>query len=97
MEYKFASPKKPFANKEEEIKYLQNLIAEKEAALNNIGIKKDDLQPARQLLAEYKVVPEKQVLEQTHLYPIPTSFFISKHPNLQIKLTNLGVWKTNFS
>src|SRR3989344_5064063 len=65
MEYKFSSPSKPFSNNEEEISHLRKLIAEKEAALEKIGIKKNDLQPTRQIIAQYKVTPEKEVLDKS--------------------------------
>ncbi len=55
-------PQAPFKNKEEEIAHLRGLIAEKEKALEQIGMKKEDLSPAREALAEYKVVPETQAL-----------------------------------
>ncbi len=62
MEYKFTSPQKPFSNREEEISHLKKLIAEKEEALNKIGVKKDDLYPVREIISEYKVSPDKNVL-----------------------------------
>lgn len=66
MEYKFAPPQKTFTNTDEEIAHLRKLIAEKETALNNIGIKKDDLHSAKQVLAEYKSAPEKEVLDKNY-------------------------------
>ncbi len=66
MEYKFVSPQKPFSNNEEEVAHLRKLIKEKEDALEKIGIKKDELHPTRQLIAEYKVAPEKQVLDNNY-------------------------------
>ena len=56
MEYKFPLPKQPFKNREEEISQLRNLIAEKEKALENIGLKKEDLATAKETLAQYKAV-----------------------------------------
>ena len=57
MENQFPLPEIPFKNPEEEISHLQKLIAEKEKALKNIGLKTEALTPARQTLAEYKTVP----------------------------------------
>src|SRR3989344_4070233 len=57
MENQFPLPKTPFKNPEEEISHLQKLIAEKEKALKDIGLKTETLTPARQTLAEYKTVP----------------------------------------
>lgn len=42
--------------------HLRNLIAEKEKALDNAGLKKEDLASAREVVAEYKKVPAKQTL-----------------------------------
>ncbi|MEK7669547.1 MAG: TraM recognition domain-containing protein [Patescibacteria group bacterium] len=71
MEYKFPLPKAPFKNSEEEITHLRNLIAEKEKALENIGLKKEDLASTKEVLAEYKVAsanttlhPEYQMKEE---------------------------------
>ncbi len=55
MEYKFPLPKAPFENPEEEISHLRKLIAEKEKDLEDIGLKKETLTPAREVLAQYKV------------------------------------------
>ena len=62
MENQFPLPKTPFENPEEEISHLQKLIAEKEKALKNIGLKTETLTPARQILAEYKTVPITRAL-----------------------------------
>jgi len=62
MEYKFPSPKVPFKDSDEEITYLRNLIAEKERALENIGLKKEDLASTKEVLAEYKTVPANRAL-----------------------------------
>ncbi len=62
MEYKFPLPQKPFKNTEDEISHLRNLIAEKEKALEDIGVKKEDLTPTREILAEYKTVPAEATL-----------------------------------
>ncbi|MFA6270383.1 MAG: DUF87 domain-containing protein [Candidatus Paceibacterota bacterium] len=56
MEYKFPLPKIPFENTEDEITHLRKLIAEKEKHLEDIGLKKEDLAPARETLAQYKAV-----------------------------------------
>ena len=53
----FPLPKTPFKNTEDEITHLRRLIAEKERALENIGLKKESLAPTRETLAEYKTVP----------------------------------------
>jgi len=62
MEYKFLPPKAPFKNSEEEITHLRRLIAEKEEALEKVGLKKEDLASARETLAEYKTVSASSVL-----------------------------------
>ena len=41
MEYKFPLPQTPFKNTEDEISHLRKLIAEKEKALEDIGLKKE--------------------------------------------------------
>lgn len=66
MEYKFISPSKPFSNNEEEILHLRKLIKNKEEALEKIGINKNDLYPTRQVIAEYKVAPTKEVLQDNY-------------------------------
>lgn len=58
----FPLPKTPFKNPEDEISHLRKLIAEKEKDLENIGLKKESLQPARETLAEYKTTPSSAVL-----------------------------------
>jgi hypothetical protein len=62
MEYKFPLPKAPFKNPEEEISHLRKLIAEKEKDLEKVGLKKEDLAPAKEVLAEYKTAPVTSVL-----------------------------------
>lgn len=62
MEYKFPQPQTPFKNPEEEIAHLRQMIAEKEKHLEQIGLKKEELQPAREALAQYKAAPASQVL-----------------------------------
>jgi hypothetical protein len=53
----FPSPKTPFKNPEDEISHLRKLIADKERDLEKIGFKKEELVPAREVLAEYKAIP----------------------------------------
>jgi hypothetical protein len=62
MEYKFPKPSKPFESTDEEVEYLRNLIKEREEMLGNIGLKKGDLVPARQVIAEYKRESSEEVL-----------------------------------
>jgi len=60
-------PRVPFKNPDEEIAHLRKLIADREKALEGAGIKKDDLAPAREVIAEYKVAPPARTFapEQT--------------------------------
>jgi len=62
MEYEFPLPQTPFKSSEEEISHLRKLIAEKEKDLENIGLKKESLTPARKTLAEYKAMPASSIL-----------------------------------
>ncbi|MEY2702747.1 MAG: hypothetical protein RLY43_1385, partial [Bacteroidota bacterium] len=62
MEYKFPLPNVPFKNSDEEILHLRNIIAEKEKALENIGLKKEDLASTKEVLAEYKAMPANAAL-----------------------------------
>src|SRR3989338_1325545 len=62
MEYKFPLPKEPFKNREDEISHLRKLIAEKEKNLENIGLKKDFLTPAKEAVTEYKTAPTTSAL-----------------------------------
>lgn len=62
MEYKFPLPNAPFKNTDEEILHLRQLIAEKEKILNDIGVKKEELSPVREVLAQYKTAPSGAVL-----------------------------------
>lgn len=62
MEYKFPLPQTPFKNPEEEILHLRKLISEKEKHMENIGLKKESLTPARETLAEYKITPASSAL-----------------------------------
>src|SRR3989344_2508991 len=62
MEYKFPLPKEPFKNREDEISHLRKLIAEKEKNLENIGLKKDFLTPAKEAITEYKTAPTTSAL-----------------------------------
>src|SRR3989338_5298082 len=55
-------PKVPFKNQDEEIEHLRKLIAEKEKAFEDIGLKKEDLAPAREVLSEYKTVSPSTTL-----------------------------------
>ncbi|MEK7116936.1 MAG: hypothetical protein AAB837_02115, partial [Patescibacteria group bacterium] len=66
MEYKFPLPQNPFKNTEDEITHLRRLIAEKEKALENIGLKKEALAPTREILAEYKTAPAPSVLHSEY-------------------------------
>ncbi len=59
---KFPLPQAPFKNREDEIAHLRALIAEKEKNLAEIGLRKESLAPAREILAEYKTVPTVQTL-----------------------------------
>lgn len=56
MEYKFPLPKEPFKNPEEEMAHLRQFIAEKQKDLDRIGLKKEDLAPEREALAQYKAL-----------------------------------------
>ncbi|MFH0804274.1 MAG: TraM recognition domain-containing protein [Candidatus Zambryskibacteria bacterium] len=62
MEYKFPLPKEPFKNPEDEITHLRKLIAQKEKDLENIGLKRESLTPAKETLAQYKTVPTASTL-----------------------------------
>ncbi len=64
MEHKFPTPQNAFKNSEEEVAYLRKLISEKEKDLENIGIKKEKLVPAKEVLAQYKVTPSSTTLHQ---------------------------------
>lgn len=66
MEYKFPLPKIPFQNNEDEIAHLRKLIAEKEKALESIGVKKEDLKPAKEVLAQYKATSATETLHPTY-------------------------------
>ena len=55
-------PNVPFKNREEEMTHLRKLIAEKEKALEEVGIKKDDLAVARDVVADYKTIPQSKVI-----------------------------------
>lgn len=62
MDYKFKMPEAPFKNPEEEVSYLRGLVAEKEKALEQVGINKDPVSLARETLAEYKTVKSEDVM-----------------------------------
>jgi len=66
MEYKFPLPKTPFKNSEEEITHLRNLIAEKEKALESVGLKREDLAPTKEILAEYKATSASTALHSEY-------------------------------
>lgn len=66
MEYKFSPPKLPFKNSDEEINHLRKLISEKEKALETIGLKKESLSSAREVLAEYKATPASTTLHSEY-------------------------------
>lgn len=66
MEYKFSPPKLPFKNSDEEINHLRKLISEKEKALETIGLRKESLSSAREVLAEYKVAPASTTLHSEY-------------------------------
>src|SRR3989344_2359010 len=66
MEYKFPLPQNSFKNNDEEIAHLHKLIAEKEKAYDDIGLKKDDLAVVRETLAEYKSVPVNTILHNEY-------------------------------
>lgn len=66
MEYKFPLPDAPFKNTEDEISHLRKLIAEKEKDLENIGLKKENLAPAKETLAQYKVVAPSSALHSEY-------------------------------
>lgn len=59
----FPLPKTPFQNPEDEITHLRKLIAEKEKNLEEIGLKREDLAPAREILAEYKATQPAATLQ----------------------------------
>lgn len=69
MEHKFNTPKIPFKNREEEITHLRRLIAEKEKNLEQIGLQKEEMVSAREVLAEYKRIPTKEVLNKDFVLP----------------------------
>lgn len=71
METRFTSPQTPFKSKEDEMEHLRKLIEEKEKALEALNIKKDELAPAREAIAEYKTVGTAAVLDK--------NFAISDH------------------
>src|SRR3989344_2096315 len=62
MESKLLTPQTTFKNPEEEMAYLRQFIAEKEKALQEVGLTKEALAPTREVLAEYKVTPAAKVL-----------------------------------
>ena len=62
-------PATPFKNPEEEISHLRSLIAEKEKALEDIGVKKEELAGARETLAQYKTVAVNQTLHPIFAIP----------------------------
>ena len=66
MEYNFPLPKKLFETPEDEIIHLRNVLAEKEKALDKVGLKKEDLSVARQVLSEYKAMSSKKVLDESN-------------------------------
>lgn len=96
MEYNIFSDKnKPFKNKEEEINHLRKVIAEKENALNNLGIKKDELAVARQVLSEYKVAPPNVIdpnfaLNQNAIEDIVLNISKEEHDKQIIELVKLA-------
>src|SRR3989344_5464332 len=57
MEHRFPLPQTPFKNPEEEILHLRRLIAEKEKDYENIGLKKGEMTPTREVIASYKTAP----------------------------------------
>lgn len=62
----FSSPETSFKNTDEEISHLRQIIAEKEKHLQDIGLNRGDLSPARETLAEYKTVPSSKVLDEEY-------------------------------
>lgn len=64
METRFNLPQTPFKTREEEMEHLRKVIEEKEKALEALNIKKDELAPARETLAEYKTYGDSQVLNK---------------------------------
>lgn len=62
-------PKAPFKNTDEEIAHLRKVIADKEKALETVGIKKDNLASAREVLAEYKTVLPAQAFRPEMTIP----------------------------
>lgn len=62
MENRFALPQTPFKTTDEEIAHLKKVIEEKEKALSDLNIKKDDLAVARETLALYKSSSAQDVL-----------------------------------
>ena len=64
MEHKFPLPQTPFKNADEELAHLRTLIAEKEKALEEVGLTHEDLQPAREVISLYKTAVPHQTLEK---------------------------------
>ncbi len=62
-------PQNPFKNVDEEIAHLKRVIAEKEKALHSVGLKKEDLSVAREVLAEYKTLPANKSLHPDYEMP----------------------------
>ncbi len=71
-------PRVPFRNPEEEIAHLRQVIVEREKALEVAGIKKDDLAPAREVLAEYKVAPNAVLHEEHKMSPEEAGLLVTK-------------------
>lgn len=61
---KFPLPSEPFKNPEEEIAHLRKFIEEKEKALQEIGLQKEELTTTKEVVSEYKVTPAKETLHQ---------------------------------
>lgn len=55
-------PKKPFENPNDELNHLRRIVAEKEQALEKLGIKKDPIATTREVLSGYKMINDKEVI-----------------------------------
>lgn len=71
-------PRIPFRNPEEELAHLRKLVAEREKALEDVGLKKDDLASAREVLAEYKVAPTSVLHQEANLSTDETEKIVLK-------------------
>lgn len=59
---KFQTKEGPFKTPEEEIMHLRKVIAEKEKSYSDIGLNKEDLKSAKEVVSEYKTTPRDRVL-----------------------------------